>query len=559
MIFDIRSLPNDEMIECDICVIGAGIAGLSFVVEFANKGLNVTVLESGDTEPSVSLQSLNYGENVGFPYYELDKARVRAFGGTSHSWHVKLGGDLLGVRLRALDEIDFEERVWVPYSGWPFRKKELDPYYERAHKFCQIGKYSYNVSDWKKKGDEYVFPFDNNVVETTVFQFARREVVYEYYREILSKYDNIKVYLHATAMKIRMDEQGRYVDHIYVSGLHKKNYKIRAKDYVLAGGGLEIPRLLLLSTDIAKNGIGNDHNLVGRFFMEHPHLRSGYIIPNDSRLIQQLGMYRVHESHGVHVMAKLRLAEEYIRKQKLLNFTVSVHPYSLNQRPKVLKKFTGFLKSFLRGRITSKKDFTEISEFFKRDPYGIPAYYGRQFRAKFDKGYRRKIHTPGLLILNPMSEQAPNPDSRVILDDKRDSLGQQRIKLDWRLSEIDIKTILHAQKAIKAQLEEKGIGTLVIEMKDHTPPVDLHGGWHNMGTTRMHTDPKLGVVDQDCKIYGVSNLYVAGASVFPTVGYANPVLTTVALSIRLADHIKSKFDSPVKCSQNERKSVDERW
>jgi choline dehydrogenase-like flavoprotein len=555
MIFDIRSLSNGEMIECDICIIGAGVAGLSFAVEFVNKGFNVAVMESGDTVPSVDIQSLNYGDNVGFPYFELDQARVRAFGGTSHQWKIKLGDDRLGVRLRAMDEIDFEERDWIPYSGWPFRKRELDPYYERAHEFCQIGKYSYDISDWKERGDEYVFPFDRHIVDTTIFQFTRKEILYRHYGELLSMCENIRVFLHATVGRIQMDENARNVEYLHVTGLHKKEYKVKARYYILAGGGLEIPRLLFLSDDIVKNGVGNDHDLVGRFFMEHPHLRSGYIVPNDIGLIRKLDMYKIHVSHDVHIMAKLRLAEDYIRKHRLLNFSMAVYPRSMSEPPEVIKKTKSFLKSLIRGKVRSKKDFTDLYAILKRDPTGIPGYLGRRSRAKLDAKYRQKINTPSVLVLNPMSEQAPNHASRVTLDNKRDSLGQRRIKLDWRLSEIDIKTILVAQKAIKSQLEEKGIGTMVIEMKDYMPPVDLRGGWHHMGTTRMHNDPKLGVVDQDCKIHSVSNLYVASASVFPTVGYANPVLTTVALSIRLADHIRNKFDSSVERSQIERKTV----
>jgi choline dehydrogenase-like flavoprotein len=150
----------------------------------------------------------------------------------------------------------------------------------------------------------------------------------------------------------------------------------------------------------------------------------------------------------------------------------------------------------------------------------------------------RRFHKIPVFLLNHMAEQAPNPSSRVTLGQERDALGQNRVQLDWHLSPIDIKSMIRAQGIIDEELRHAGLGRLRIELEDETPPGDLHGGWHHMGTTRMHVDPQKGVVDENCKVHGISNLFIAGSSVFPTGGYANPVLTIVALAIRLADHIK---------------------
>jgi choline dehydrogenase-like flavoprotein len=149
------------------------------------------------------------------------------------------------------------------------------------------------------------------------------------------------------------------------------------------------------------------------------------------------------------------------------------------------------------------------------------------------------LRRPVVFLLNHMTEQSPNPDSRVTLTSDRDQFGQNRIQLDWRLSPIDIRSIVRAQQIIDAELRLAGLGRLDIELDGDTPPLHLHGGWHHMGTTRMHQDPKQGVVDANCKVHGVGNLFIAGPSVFPTSGYANPVLTFTALTLRLADHIKT--------------------
>jgi choline dehydrogenase-like flavoprotein len=154
--------------------------------------------------------------------------------------------------------------------------------------------------------------------------------------------------------------------------------------------------------------------------------------------------------------------------------------------------------------------------------------------------FRRKLKKPVTHFkLNHMTEQVPNPDSRIRLSGEKDRLGRNRIQLDWRLSGIDVRSIIRSQEIIDEQLRKAGLGQLQITMQDESNTQGVQGGWHHMGTTRMHADPKQGVVDTDCRVHGISNLYIAGPSVFPTCGYANPVLTIVALSIRLADKIKT--------------------
>jgi len=144
-----------------------------------------------------------------------------------------------------------------------------------------------------------------------------------------------------------------------------------------------------------------------------------------------------------------------------------------------------------------------------------------------------------LFRLSNMSEQSPNPDSRVTLGSDRDSLGQRRVRLDWRLTPFDIESAKRSQEILDKELRHSGLGRLYIELNDKTPPHRINGGWHHMGTTRMHTDPEKGVVDENCCVHGISNLFIDGPSVFPTSGYANPSLTIVALAVRLADHIKT--------------------
>ena len=140
-----------------------------------------------------------------------------------------------------------------------------------------------------------------------------------------------------------------------------------------------------------------------------------------------------------------------------------------------------------------------------------------------------------------MAEPAPNPDSRVILSSDRDMFGVNRVKLDWQISPLDIGSMIRFQEIMDAEFRRAGLGHLCVELEGVVPPSKPHiisGGSHHMGTTRMNSNSKMGVVNENCRVHGVCNLYIAGSSVFPTTGYANPTLTIVALAVRLADHIK---------------------
>ena len=143
------------------------------------------------------------------------------------------------------------------------------------------------------------------------------------------------------------------------------------------------------------------------------------------------------------------------------------------------------------------------------------------------------------------AEQAPNPDSRVSLVEERDALGLPRIALDWRLTELDKRSLQAGHQAVALELGRTGLGRLQIEdwltadVTTWTPT--LTGGHHHIGTTRMSEDPARGVVDGDCRVHGIANLYVAGSSVFPTSGSANPTLTVVALALRLAAHLEQRL------------------
>lgn len=508
------------------------MAGLTLASELRNQKYRISLIECGGVEPHKPTQSLFWGENIGHPYYPLDTTRVCGYGGTSHRWLINLLNGQLGVRIRSMDPIDFEKRDWVPYSGWPFSKSDLDPYYRRAHCLCKIGPHSYKSDDWEDIQQTPCLPLTNGQVETTIFQFAERRTFYKDLREAALSADNINNYTFGNVVDIVTDEHANQATRLKVACLNGNHFWMQAGHYILAMGALEIPRLLLISNKVRQTGLGNRHDLVGRFFMEHPHLWSGKFLPAGQNVAQSTGLYRLHHKNNTPIMGKLVIGEKTQKKERLLNYSVSIHPGQTVHRSNICPSYqvTSWpVLKFAEPRQASKEP--NVLKHFVNGP--------RQIIREF----RRKIRKPLLHFkLNHMTEQAPNPDSRIRLSREKDLLGRNRIQLDWRLSDIDIRSIIRSQQIIDAQLRKAGLGRLQITMQNDSDTQGVQGGWHHMGTTRMHDDPTQGVVDADCRVHGISNLFIAGPSVFPTCGYANPVLTIVALSIRMADKLKTLMD-----------------
>lgn len=539
MFIDSNNLGKSE-IYSNICIIGAGVAGITIAREFRDLRTDVVVLESGNFDSESEAKSLNLGEITGLPYHELKDARTRAFGGSSHDWHINPNGEKAGefVRLRSLDAIDFEKRDWVPYSGWPFKKTTLDPYYKQAHKVFMIGPYRYDADFWQKENTHPELNFKDKKVLTTTFQFGRKDVFLKDYKEELRRTKNIKIYLNATALELEIGEYGNQIKSVTATTPGGKKLYVRSNVFILAMGGLENPRLMLLSNERVKNGIGNQNDLVGRFFMEHPHLWSGVYYPSSDSFFKKNDLYSIHFQDNLPIMGKLILSDEIMREEKILNNAVSLHYSARQAHRKPARTIHEIKQSILQKRL----DKTTISHLIKI--IGNPEIIFNKAIKKVSgidciEKYTKEYKYDGFL-LNTMSEQSPDPESRVTLGREKDRFGQNRIKLNWKLNSSDIRSIRRFEEILDRELRKSSLGHLDIELENDTIPETIHGGYHHMGTTRMATDPKKGVVDENCRVHGIDNLFISGSSVFPTAGYANPTLTIVALAIRLAEHIKTQ-------------------
>ncbi len=459
-------------------------------------GLDVLLLESGGRDYEEAARDLAEGQSVGFPYYPLAESRLRFFGGTTAVW---------GGRSAQLDPIDFRERNWVEHSGWPFEKELLRPYYRRAQALLGLSPV-----------DDNVLPGFKPVLQTVQSAFWQFDEKFDRFTingcADLAASSNVRILLHATAVRLVPGNSGRAIESVQIANLQGQRGSVKARVCILATGGLEIPRLLLVSRhDTHPNGVGNNQDLVGRCFMEHPHARGARIIAEDPRrLFEMLPRFIRHggERYGMLFHPSDALQE----KDGILNscFTLAV------------RKHPG------EPQILYKEVYNNLTHELS------PTRFGRGLW----KITRRVIR----------AEQAPNPDSRITLSEECDALGVPRIKLDWQMSNIDKHSIKRLMNAFDEELRGLGLGTVepAAWLEDDSkcwevdPLVSNHaiGGYHHMGTTRMSTTPNRGVVDEDCRVHGVENLYIAGSSVFPTGGWANPTLTILALGIRLADRVR---------------------
>ena len=266
MLIDLADIGDGARLQADLCIIGAGAAGITLARGLAGHGLDICLLESGGFDHDPVTQSLGVGANIGMPYYDLHDSRLRFFGGTTSIW---------GGRCAPLDELDFEKRDWVPYSGWPISRSDLAEGYRAAHRDLEIGPFEYGDALWKTPGTGPP-PFDPQRFVTAFWRFdeLRERFSASRARDILDN-PRVRVLIHANAVHLQARDNAAAIDHVLIAGLGGREARVSAPAYVLACGGIENARLLLQSRDVESCGIGNRHDQVGRYFMEHPHGRLG--------------------------------------------------------------------------------------------------------------------------------------------------------------------------------------------------------------------------------------------------------------------------------------------
>lgn len=547
MLIDARTLPDEHLISTEICVIGTGPAGITVAREFAKSNTQVCVLESGGLDVNPQAQALSEGETFGDPFLSPQLTRHRQFGGNSNIWAIKIGNKQMGVRYAPLDEIDFEHRDWVPHSGWCFSKAHLDPFYERAQQICQSGPYWYDADSWESEEAKRL-PLEGDRIVTSMFQFGARDVFCQQYRDELIQTETITVYVNATVVDIETDPVAKTATRVRAASVPNRYVWVEAKVFILAQGGMENARLLLLSNQQQSVGLGNQHDWVGRGFMDHPLVNGGMFVPADPEWFNRMALYDLRQVNGSPVLAKLAVSQEVMRREELLNTAVILFPRPRLRQMEAIATFKNLVTSILAGEVpadTLKRlakimvgvDYVFLAGFLAVMKHQSMLHgFGRGGWSELPNNQRR-FQSFQMFF---QTEQAPDPENRIQLSRDRDPFGRQKLELHWRWREIDSRSVVRTQDIFAEEICRSGLGEFQIDRDpDGQPNVCRPSGLaHHIGTTRMHHNPRQGVVDENCRVHGLSNLFIAGSSVFPTGGYANPTLTIVALSLRLADHLK---------------------
>jgi choline dehydrogenase-like flavoprotein len=388
-----------------------------------------------------------------------------------------------------------------------------------------LGPYEYDADYWGRQGGGRPrLPLDAEMVWTKMWQFSTPTRFGRKYRDAIVGARDVHLHTHANVVEIEADEAVRAVTGLRVRTLEGKEHRVRARRYVLACCSIQNARLLLASNRRARAGLGNAHDVVGRYFMEHIEMPAGQLAlatPQLRNVALHSGDYSKKETRG-----ELSLSAQAQRSHRVLNGTASLQP--LNPSPELKSTFQLLTPAVVDAFVRIERgDTTALAILRRLDEDFRPLRSGeRQFR------------------LFSRQEQAPNPDSRVTLGAERDAMGMPRVRFDWRLTSLDKRSMRTFYRVLGREVGRQGVGRVQVldwlrDGDDASWPTFLSGGWHHMGTTRMHRDPKRGVVDANCRVHGLANLYVAGASVYTTSGSANPTLTLVALTLRLADHLKA--------------------
>ena len=492
----------------DACVIGSGPAGVTVARRLAARGLSVALMEGGGLDLESASQDLYQGAVVGLDYYPLEDARLRMFGGSSMHW---------GGRCRELDAMNFEALPFETMRAWPITRADLDPYQAEADAILDLPAID-EAPDLPITQKEERF-------HRIQYRYSPPTRFGEKYKDEIAASAEITCLVNANLVDLRLDDGlGTVTGAVFRSfAPDDPGFTVDARFYVLCLGGLETPRALLNFTSQIPAGIGNQNDMVGRFFCEHPHYRLGQVYYE--RPIPEAEVLETPEEAYAPTMG-------FVEKHETLSFSVLVTPQlapPLTFGAELVRSagcVTGFTERLAEG---------VLGKSLNCDRGGLSMYFAQGEGQQAVQG-RVSIH----------AEQSLQRDSRVKLADERDAFGLRRIALDWQVGELDIHTMRTAALELGAHYAEQGIGRVRVDdwlmeaEGSSLPGLDQGhrvGGHHHMCATRMSADPREGVVDGDCKVHGVSNLYIGGSSVFASSGYANPTYTIVQLALRLGDHL----------------------
>lgn len=525
MIIDFLRCPDGHTFEADLCVVGSGAVGITIAREFVDSRISVIVLESGGYKWETPTQGLYESEVVGLPHNGVHSGRARMFGGTTTLWP----GQTL-----PMDELDFEKRPWVAESGWPLRRSDLEPFYRRAEGILHLAPIDYAARQWEASR----FPaFDSSLLCARMSQFSPRPNFGATYRRQLNAARNVQVVLHANAAKLTVDADANAVRSLAIRSLSGKQGQVKAHAYVLCCGGIETPRLLLVSDDVERHGLGNRYDLVGRYFQDHVLSRPARMILN--RPERGLPFLRPFFRNGVTYSPRVVLSPVVQRQRETLHVCMGFPPRHMASEESPVEAARRVYRRFFKAY--RAKGLCRDLRLMLAGPRQVAAATKRRF-VKGEPAAKR--HSDVCVELQ--GECEPNWSSQITLSRSTDSIGVRRVRVDWRLTPLVKHTAVVAVETVDAEFRRLGLGhvdraSLDLARPDTPWSSGFSDMYHHIGTCRMSSDPSKGVVNPDCRMHSVENLFVGGSAVFPIGGYANPTFTIIALAVRLADHLKDRI------------------
>lgn len=510
---------------CDVCIVGTGPAGMTIARELSGTSVQVTILESGGTERQEATDALNEIESVGWPRV-MDQwlVRNRIVGGSSHTWTG---------RCAPFDEIDLQFRDWIPYSGWPFQIHDLMPYVCRSANYLGIGNEFTEDRFWAISGcPQPKRVSDPDKLLPMVWQFSRDSMhkfgTVSFGRLTAGLGSNVTLITNATVLRVNVTDSATAIKSVEFAGAGGRRWSLPTPTVVLCAGGIENARLLLSSDNVVAQGLGNDHDLVGRFLMDHPRgTVARFPLDKAQPVLSHFAMFKSRATGGLYQHG-MRLSPAVQRSERLLNCAAWIDEGIAPDDP------WDSLIRLLRRDPNARLDFRVMLANSPMLAYGLKEHFisHRALPRKLDQ-----------VTLEAMCEQLPNRDSRITLSERRDRLGMRISRIDWRVSEEEARAMRRTTELMVQQLSRTGIEPPVLEEWVHDGamfPETIQDIAHPMGTTRMADDPAQGVVDADCQVHGVQGLFIGGSSVFPTAGQSNPTQMIVALALRLADTLKDR-------------------
>jgi choline dehydrogenase-like flavoprotein len=543
MMSDLEDGRLPPALNVDLCLIGAGPAGIVLAEEMRDLGLSVCLMEGGGHTEERRGKALFDGESIGHEMI-VRHGRHRGFGGSAQHW---------GGRMAPLSPIDLEQRPWIAHSGWPIAYADLGPFYERAKQASNFAAPWLGDSESLASVGRTLPPIASEDVVPFVWHYApdqggatpgarfrlgkRRN--FDWGKAHLDRFRaarDIHLIVHANLVQLVPASEGDRIEEARFRSLNRREIAVKARAFVTCCGGLETPRILLHLDESLENGLHGRANL-GRFFMQHPRGTILEIAANReqaSRLAGSFGAFP-RRAHGkLQYEIGFALSETAQRRHGLLNASASLYfmPGETSAW-EAAKRLRGAMRG---ANALAVRDVGHVAQ-------GVftawPQLWGR-----FVSGAPSIARGGAAQILVDL-EQMPSRDSRLSLSQSRDALGIRRLVVDWRLSSAERRTSRFFADAIAAEIVRLGLGEPRLPLWLHDDaaagPPALSGNYHFIGAARMAASTADGVVDADARVFGQDNLFVTGSAIFPTGGHANPTLTILALAIRLADHLKHKL------------------